>query len=337
VTRVLLAVLIAALVGTFGTAAASAAGSPQPATVHITGRVMDGRNVGESTVIPDDLAPIAGATVTGAGRSTSSAADGSFDLAVAQRSTSTEVVVSKAGFGSWHLSGLSAGDDSDLLVQLTGSEQRMTTAPSGSNPAIQQAPPAAASPCSHYYSDKTPPGTIRVALRYSNATSTSGAIYAVRTYNFNFYVKHVLPHEWIASWRPNSLMAGAMAVKTFGWFYVNNWAGGRWGGHCYDVDNSIGYQVFDPNSAAASTNKAVDGTWHYRLLRSGHIFQAHFCEGWDRQPGGFNCAARVDSCAHFTDGQGLSQTGSQDCARRGWGWQRILHAYYYPHISILAT
>jgi len=37
---------------------------------------------------------------------------------------------------------------------------------------------------------------------------------------FKTYVKNVLPNEWISSWPSASLGAGAMAVKSYGWYWA---------------------------------------------------------------------------------------------------------------------
>jgi hypothetical protein len=57
----------------------------------------------------------------------------------------------------------------------------------------------------------------------------------IQTYNFQYYAENVLPNEWITSWPAESLEAGAIAVKEYGWYWVNNWRGGSLGGTCYDV------------------------------------------------------------------------------------------------------
>jgi hypothetical protein len=76
-------------------------------------------------------------------------------------------------------------------------------------PAPQGAQPLTS--CSGYYSDVTPPPTIRIY------DVLSGTI-VVR--DFKTYVKEVLPNEWIPSWGSQSLQSGAMAVRNFGWWWV---------------------------------------------------------------------------------------------------------------------
>lgn len=38
---------------------------------------------------------------------------------------------------------------------------------------------------------------------------------SVTTYSLSYYVEHVLPYEWIASWPMQSPEAGAVSIRTF--------------------------------------------------------------------------------------------------------------------------
>lgn len=78
---------------------------------------------------------------------------------------------------------------------------------------------------------------------------------------FKTYVKNVLPNEWITSWPAASLDAGAMAVKSYGWYWALNSTRKTSGGQCFDVYDSTSSQVYRPGSAVASTSAAVDRTW----------------------------------------------------------------------------
>ena len=74
--------------------------------------------------------------------------------------------------------------------------------------------------CTGYSSQSTPPSTIRVRRHNSNGTATG-----VATVPFVQYVENVLPHEWIASWNAEALKAGAVAVKSYGWYWVTHYGG----------------------------------------------------------------------------------------------------------------
>ena len=64
---------------------------------------------------------------------------------------------------------------------------------------------------------------------------------------FKTYVKNVLPNEWISSWPAASLNAGAMAVKSYGWYWALHSTRTTPGGACYDVRDDTGDQVYQPS------------------------------------------------------------------------------------------
>jgi hypothetical protein len=132
---------------------------------------------------------------------------------------------------------------------------------------------------------------------------------------FKTYVKNVLPNEWVSSWPGASLEAGAVAVKSYGWFWALHSTRKTSGGQCYDVRDDTGDQVYRPSSAQASTSSAVDSTWSSRMTRSGNILQAHYC-------------ATTTECGGWVDGDWLSQYGSRDLANAGKSYSAILRHYY---------
>jgi len=164
----------------------------------------------------------------------------------------------------------------------------------------------------------TPPTTIRVQ-RVS--------LGRIDTVDFRSYVKHVLPNEWIASWPGESLRAGAMASKTYGW-YRTMYA--KYPGQGYDTKDTTADQVYNPNVAYASTNAAVDDTWGYRLVRNDAIFQAQYCAG------SYNGSRTTGQCSQnhgWTVGNYASQWGSKYLADQGWSWRSML-TYYYDNATI---
>ncbi|MFC9973940.1 peptidase inhibitor family I36 protein [Spirillospora sp. NPDC127200] len=132
---------------------------------------------------------------------------------------------------------------------------------------------------------------------------------------FKTYVKNVLPNEWVTSWPRESLRAGAMAVKHYGWYWALHSTRKTPGGQCFDVYDTTSSQVYKPGSAKASTNAAVDATWNARMTRGGKVLQAHYC-------------ATTTACGAWVDGDWMSQYGSRDKANAGWTYARILKAYY---------
>ncbi|GAB2824851.1 hypothetical protein GCM10022221_23590 [Actinocorallia aurea] len=133
--------------------------------------------------------------------------------------------------------------------------------------------------------------------------------------DFKTYVKNVLPKEWIPSWPAESLKAGAMAVKSFGWHWALTSTRTTSWGECYDVTDTTSSQVYVPGSATAATNAAVDATWGTRMTRSGKILEAHYC-------------STTTACGGWVTGDWMSQYGSADQAAAGAGYAAILRSYY---------
>ncbi|QKG24501.1 peptidase inhibitor family I36 protein [Actinomadura verrucosospora] len=133
--------------------------------------------------------------------------------------------------------------------------------------------------------------------------------------DFKTYVKNVLPNEWVSSWPGASLDAGAMAVKSYAWYWALHSTRKTSGGACYDVRDDTGDQVYRPSSAVSSTSAAVDRTWSTRMTRSGNILIAHYC-------------STTTACGAWVDGNWMSQYGSRDMANAGSDFRAILRHYY---------
>jgi hypothetical protein len=133
--------------------------------------------------------------------------------------------------------------------------------------------------------------------------------------DFKTYVKNVLPNEWVTSWPAESLSTGAMAVKSFGWYWALHSSRKTSGGKCFDVYDNTTSQVYRPGSAVASTSAAVDRTWSKRMTRSGNILQAHY-------------RSTTTACGAWVTGDWLSQYGSRDQANAGKSYSAILRYYY---------
>ncbi len=154
----------------------------------------------------------------------------------------------------------------------------------------------------------TPPASIRVYR------TESGQVEVVP---FRDYVKHTLPNEWIPTWSAASLKAGAMAIKSYAWYWVSR--GGKQGALGADVKDNVDDQVYDPNVSYASTDAAVDATFNYVLSRNGALFQTQYCAG---------AYSGEQSGACPWAGSYMTQWGSAYYSDRGkpWGW--ILEFYY---------
>jgi hypothetical protein len=137
----------------------------------------------------------------------------------------------------------------------------------------------------------------------------------VQRVNFKTYVKNVLPNEWMAGWPAESLKSGAIAVKSFGWYWALHSTRKTSGGSCFDVYDSTKSQVYKPGSATASTSSAVDATWGTRMTRSGNVLLAHYC-------------ATTTACGSWVDGDWMSQNGSRTQASQGKSYATILKSYF---------
>jgi peptidoglycan hydrolase-like amidase len=356
------AIVAAVLVPVSATAAAATAVAAPTAPIAVSGTVLNARVLatakGASVAIPSGLHKIAGARVSvtfssGATVHAVTNRAGAFTVArPAGTSAKAEatVRVSAPGFGSWRETGVPAAlphHNYPILSVLLGARSQSQAYPR--NPVITHHPgqgatrgtpvakrgrakgiasPAAAGGCSNYFSNSEPPAFIRV---YNVGTGT------IQTYDFEYYVENVLPNEWIASWPAASLSAGAMAVKTYGWYWVNNWRGGSLDGTCYDVSGGtsggtcdVDYQCFIPGSATAATDSAVSGTWNDVALRNGAVFEATYNSGYSSD----TCGEVDGSPASGTE---MSQWGTDACANDGDGWESIFTTYYFPGITFPKT
>ncbi|HET9476778.1 MAG TPA: SpoIID/LytB domain-containing protein, partial [Dehalococcoidia bacterium] len=303
------------------------------ATARIEGTVVDGRPVstpeGTGLVIPTDLKPVTGATLTIPNLDIEVLTDdaGAFaidGLEVSVPYTKVDIEVRAKGFGQWQFIGYPVRANvgvNKLYVELSSTSQTLTVTPVEerkerlSNSAVGQE--SLDSSCSGYFSNDTPPATIRVWMK------TWGETF-VRTYGFQFYVKNVLPNEWGPSWQAESLKAGATAVKNYGWYWVNYWRGGRApNGECYDVnDDWQNYQYFVPGSQIGTTDSAVDAIWGWNTRKYGTIFETSYWSGYSGE-----------ACGYGANGWQMRQFGTKTCADGGMGWKQIVTTYYYPGVT----
>jgi hypothetical protein len=244
-------------------------GATTPNVVAVSGRVLDARVLstpqGSSVVIPDDLSPIAGAQVSVAfpSETVKAVSDQNGDFTVARPAgtpakTEATVTVNAPGLATWQETGvpvaLPNANYPILTVELTSKAQSQAYPQNPTitgNPGNGSGKGSGSTPvdsCSGYFSNEVPPATIIVD---NVGTGT------LQTYDFKYYVENVLPNEWVPSWPATSLEAGGMAVKTYGWYWVNNWDGGTLNGSCYDVQGGsysngscdVNYQCFRPGTA----------------------------------------------------------------------------------------
>ena len=170
----------------------------------------------------------------------------------------------------------------------------------------------------------TPPATIKVARRFP-ANDPTGVIVAVDTVDFRTYCVRVLSHEWAppSAFSDEALRAGALAVKDYAWYWATRPTKlsdvAAWGAN---VDDTTNYQEYMDWDYGQRYQDAVDSTWGTALTRDGQIFEASYYAGsYSGSP---------------TDGNHMTQWGSQFWAAQGKDHQWIL-GYYYPGTQLVAA
>jgi Carboxypeptidase regulatory-like domain/Stage II sporulation protein len=271
-------------------------------------------------------APVAGATVSlpayGLRTVTNPPGTFSFDrpLPISLPYRRVTVVVRARGFGTWRITGapLYANDPMHLHVELRTQaftdavltpRERARQAATGRAPLAPET--AYTNTCTGWSSQTVPPQTIVV---YSTTDGTS------TPYDFVFYVTHVLPSEWIASWDADALGAGAIAAKTFGWYRALPGHAYTGGVGCADITDYTGDQVFDPARSYPSTDQAVYATYGTANWKNGGIWLSQYWAGY----------STTDPCQLVTGtfAGRMSQWGTQNCALAGVLWPDIVTTFY---------
>jgi stage II sporulation SpoD-like protein/VCBS repeat protein len=183
-------------------------------------------------------------------------------------------------------------------------------------PAI--AMPVHAASCTGWKSEMLPPATIRVFRTQGPAIGT------VQTVNFRTYVQVTFGHEWPGYWPAETLKAGAVAVKQYGWYRTMHWRGkSDRAGHCYDVVDYWADQVYQPEKYSPTTQhlRAVVATWAITLRKTAFIAPGYW-------------AGEAVPCGSNADGLRMYQWSAYDCGRRGYAMEWILRRYY-PSVRVV--
>lgn len=172
-----------------------------------------------------------------------------------------------------------------------------------------------------------PPTEIRVWRRSIDGASSScrGRIDRIP---FEDYVAGVLPHEWIPSWHDESLRAGALAIRTYSWNWINR--GGKY--DCADLDDTTRSQVYRDDRTARAT-AAVEATRGQGIVRGGSLVSGEY----SAEHGGTTADGVTDSVcagrARSGHGRGMCQWGSQRWATSGRDHAWIAE-HYWPGSSV---
>lgn len=159
------------------------------------------------------------------------------------------------------------------------------------------------------------PSVIRVAIRAYN--NPYGPIMWVQTVGFQEYCSDVLSNEWMSSWSPEALRAGAIAIKMFAWHHtlhpVTN------AGWTYDVDNTTNYQEFKYMTGTSQTDQAVQDTWRIVYTpTNGEILPLDYRSGIPFNPNWMYVGSNI-----------MSQWGSEYWASTaGMSYTSVLNLFY---------
>ena len=185
--------------------------------------------------------------------------------------------------------------------------------------------PSSSTSCTGYSSQTTPPASIKVLVRLSSTTAQ------IQTVPFQTYVEDVLPNEWPASWDADALGAGAVAVKSYAWYWVTHFGGYvTTKSTCFDVTDDTSFQVYKANSQNDRTTAAVLATWPVALRMGGQIVQASYRA---------YLSSSAESCGEGATGSRLSQYGTQACNEQSSGnkFNVILGRYYFPGLELASA
>jgi len=284
------------------------------------------RAQGSAGVAGEVVAKVTGRPVAGAlvrlpdlGLSARSGADGRFafdrPIAVDGALVRVTAVVTAPSWGRWTISGapVSAGDTLLLHAALTKApfdDRVLSPAERGTPARPLPRQSLTSNTCTGWDYQLVPPPTIKVFRHVTGA---------VEQYDFQFYVQHVLPDEWISSWDADALGAGAVAARTYAAYRAMTGHAYSGGSGCADIRDDSYDQVFDPSWSTAATNMAVDATFGSILYRDGGLFLAQYYSG-----------SKTDPCAPVTGTYAgrMSQWGTQNCATEGDLWPAIVDVFY---------
>jgi hypothetical protein len=270
-------------------------------------------------IVTDQLSglPVAGANVViqDSGLAATADAGGHFslgDIPLSQETLPVTITITAPGFADWTIQNARlVAADTLILTAALGASPTMIVAPPSASDRTDWPSPDGLQSLSGDQSNLPLPSIIRVRVTNWPYCDTSRA-YTVQTLDFRYYVKHVLPNEWGASWNREALRAGAMAAKMYAWYQIAR--GGKWPDA--DVYDSTCDQVYNAAIAYASTNAAVDYTWYWRLMRGNQLLVAYYRAFYTQ----CQDAGLAGNCMGQWDSKWMADAGST--------WDQILDHFY---------
>ena len=182
----------------------------------------------------------------------------------------------------------------------------------------------------------SPPATIRVVHDARNTYWTDWPVGEVRTFDFEYYVKHVIPYEVPCSWPIESLKAQAIAARTYAWNRILGSVNRPW-----DVTDYADTQMMGPNTYP-NCELAVESTRGQYIAYQGSLISAMYsAENGDPtlDLGTVPYLRGIEDPVGFArerngHGHGLSQWGANRWAGQyNWDYQKIL-LHYYTDVSV---
>ncbi len=180
------------------------------------------------------------------------------------------------------------------------------------------------------------PPTIRVRHDAGNSCR-SVPLGQIDTFDFETYVKRVVPAEVFRSWDDDVLKTQAVAARTYAWFWILQHVMSS-----FDVTDTTAYQYMC-DAQYASTDNAVEATRGQYLDYQGFmVFAAYGAENGDptlTNSWGNPYLLGVDDPVGFMktragNGIGYSQWGAQRWATQyAWNYQQIL-LHYYSNVTL---
>jgi hypothetical protein len=182
--------------------------------------------------------------------------------------------------------------------------------------------------CTGWRSTLTPPPSIRV-LRTEGPADVVGTVQEVP---FRVYVGTVIRAEWPSSYPSETLKAGALAVKQYGWYYTIVYRGGKDAqGKCYDVVDTTADQLYRPETLAPRQphRAAIRATWTLSLRK------IRRSTGASRMIlTGYRAGADV-ACGADADRWHMFQHSMRRCGLDGLTMEQMLRVYLQPGLEIV--
>lgn len=245
------------------------------------------------------------------------------DIPIAGPYAIVTVTVTAPGYGVWVMRDLALYPGVELLLDVQPGRRDRTIdvglpgALGAGRKTIQEpatGPRLAGTPVSN----DNAPATIKVAVTpYADCgawLNNGKPVLYVEEVPFKDYVRNVLPNEWVPSWgttAPDSLRAGAIAVKMFAWWRMRY---GRPEQGADVVDNTCD-QRYIKGVHYDWTDRAVEDTWNYRMRDGGQVVEIHYL-------------STAAYCSPYP--RCMPQWGTYYDALAGMKWPAIVHKYYDP-------